>query len=265
VIPWVRLGPRAEIAKLKSPIATALDAAYEKNREIIDHADLVAVVFAGAPVARTFFNRQTGALKYRDRDVPFYVIEDAASTADLAPPVEAVFRALGHAVPPGDRQWCCAGRTNLAPNAYRPGPTFPCAWCRERLGWVAPAFVTDGGSFALAPSAAFPGQVVKLPVNENEYYLIENRATWEFDRGIPREGLVIWHVTPAGDKCTNCFDRGILDVWHVHDPKAPPQRAQAYVPFLTLLKGLSLRVTRYEISGIQPDDRGDMFFEVTVP
>jgi hypothetical protein len=107
---------------------------------------------------------------------------------------------------------------------------------------------------------------VRVPIGEGEYYLLENRARWEFDRGLPGEGLVIWHVTPKESKCTSCWEGGILDVWIVHEPGAgEAPKAGGYRPFALLpKKALSVRLSdgRTEIVGIKSDARTNVYFEI---
>jgi M6 family metalloprotease-like protein len=216
---------------------------FEESR-----GDWTLIVFAGAAKAGTLLSRHAGK-KY-------------AAVAEGAEPgvaVQAVFELIGATVL-GDRGWC------LSRPAKGGGmPSYPCAWCREKVGWLKPLEVRESGLFALAPASAFPGQAVKLPVGEGEYYLIENRERWEADRGLPSSGLVVWHVTPREKACTDCWERGALDVWHVHGDVKPP-RAASYTPFVLLSRVLSIRLAggRFEVADIKPDTRGNLYFEVVV-
>src|SRR3972149_704045 len=88
-------------------------------------------------------------------------------------------------------------------NSY-PGetPVLPDAWSKYRLGWVDGTVGSGDTSvvaagFALATSS---NSVYKLTTNSsNEYFLIENRQTTGYDRGLERissgiGGLAIWHI-----------------------------------------------------------------------
>jgi len=75
-------------------------------------------------------------------------------------------------------------------------PSRPCAWTREFMGWVEPFLldpVAEADTFQIKQvqvnSSTIP-EVYRIPINENEYYLIENRAgdpedlgyTYAYDR-----------------------------------------------------------------------------------
>jgi M6 family metalloprotease-like protein len=106
-----------------------------------------------------------------------------------------------------------------------------CAWSREALGWARPVAVAGEGDFSLDAvelQRGFPGdQMLEIPLNSNEYYLIENRQAdldgddtgyllsdpgpdstgvimgpvdensepnYEYDFALPGSGLLIWQV-----------------------------------------------------------------------
>ncbi len=94
-------------------------------------------------------------------------------------------------------------------------PAQPCAWSRVFLGWERPVLVRD--SLNVAVDALVTGgdhaSVLKVPINADEYFLIENRQQDvfgdgsvavsdggvvieidEYDWGIPGSGLLIWHI-----------------------------------------------------------------------
>jgi hypothetical protein len=164
----------------------------------------------------------------------------------------------------GSKGWCFAG--SAAPAQGRYGPCVLCTACRVKLGWLEP-YEAGEGAYVLAP-LVLASSALKLPIGEGEHYLLENRVQWELDRGVPREGLVIWHVTPKEKPCLECWENGVLDVWFAHE--APPRGTPAdrpgrYSPFLSLpKKGLSLRLPKggWEIRGITCDPRGNLYFEV---
>lgn len=83
-------------------------------------------------------------------------------------------------------------------------PAFLSAWCRVQLGWVTPQ-VADVGeqTYTLRAAEQYP-DVLKIPITDREYYLIENRQrdangngffdAGEYDYSIPGSGLLIWHI-----------------------------------------------------------------------
>ncbi|MBN1782771.1 VCBS repeat-containing protein [bacterium] len=112
-------------------------------------------------------------------------------------------------------------------------PCEPCAFSKVFLGWVTPVEVRNGTDLTVACSAASdPRKIYKVPINDSEYFLIENRrydadfdsVTYgtdasgrriqfpsdgyleldeqidvivgvdEYDYGLPGSGILIWHV-----------------------------------------------------------------------
>jgi len=94
-------------------------------------------------------------------------------------------------------------------------PAVPCAWSRVFLGWEQPVVVRqqlDVAIDALMANGSNP-QVIKVPINADEYFLLENRQRDvfadgavaieddgviieidEYDWGLPGSGLLIWHI-----------------------------------------------------------------------
>jgi len=262
----VKIGrPRAEIARLpadrreKEFFAAVAEAVAGKP-------DAVMIVVAGPP-APPFLQAHGGKFS----GGAYALVPEDAATRDVGTPASLVLRAAGldgrSGTTAGDKVWCLAGQTNVARGAFSAGPSLPCAWCRERVGWLRP-HEAKAGKFALGPTAAF-NHAVKVPIREGECYVLENRARWEFDRALPREGLVVWHVTPPDARCTSCAEAGILDVWLVHDPpQGQAGRVGGYAPWLSLpKKGLSLRLGEGgpELTGVKTDARSTVYFEVLAP
>lgn len=66
------------------------------------------------------------------------------------------------------------------------------------LGWVNPVFVSSGSYTAvLRESALYPDGVIFMPnvtgIN-SEYFIVQNRSWTGNDKGLPGEGLLVWHV-----------------------------------------------------------------------
>lgn len=78
-------------------------------------------------------------------------------------------------------------------------PSLPCAWSKVFLGWVKPDLITKDEKVILDNEHR---QIVKVPIDENEYFLLENRRRIGFDEYIPEEGLLIWHI----DDSVGCID-----------------------------------------------------------
>ncbi len=88
-------------------------------------------------------------------------------------------------------------------------PSLPCAWSKVFLGWVKPDLVVRDGKIILDNEQK---RIVKLPIDENEYFLIESRRRVGFDEYLPEEGLLIWHI----DDSVGCIDENDVNnnVYH---------------------------------------------------
>lgn len=76
-------------------------------------------------------------------------------------------------------------------------PPHPCAWSKLRLGWVDVETIgqsTRGVTLAPVETASRVVKIPAVPGRDEEYYLVENRARVGADRGLPGEGLLVWHV-----------------------------------------------------------------------
>ncbi len=100
-------------------------------------------------------------------------------------------------------------------------PSHPMAWSKARLGWIEPLTVMEDTTVGVAATdipGAFP-RAVKVPINSQEYFLLENRQSrygpdempevtfsdpqnssgvWlsvdRYDSFLPGSGILIWHV-----------------------------------------------------------------------
>ena len=75
------------------------------------------------------------------------------------------------------------------------GPTSFSGWSRMRLGWTAVEEVAGQRQEVRLTDVGIGGAVVKIPLDFGEYFLLEHRRTRTYyDRHVPGEGLLIWHV-----------------------------------------------------------------------
>jgi len=66
-------------------------------------------------------------------------------------------------------------------------PAEPCAWSKMFLGWQVPITVRNGENLPVAAAGAgSTNQIYKIPINANEYFLVENR-----NRDINNDGIAI--------------------------------------------------------------------------
>jgi len=74
------------------------------------------------------------------------------------------------------------------------------AWCKIQLGFLQPDVITDniiGHPFPPVVDTPYVAKIWKNGTPGDEYFLIENRQAMGFDRRLPGEGLVIYHVDDA--------------------------------------------------------------------
>jgi M6 family metalloprotease-like protein len=83
-------------------------------------------------------------------------------------------------------------------------PTHFSAWSKLRNGWVTPVNLaitpSEGVSVSLYQSSSIASNIIKIPISENEYFLLENRDNGGYDRGLDKlggtfdGGLALWHI-----------------------------------------------------------------------
>ena len=71
------------------------------------------------------------------------------------------------------------------------------AWSKVELGWVTPINVTDDLVGAAFPAVETSPTIYRLQsdvMDDQEYFLVENRQKTGYDAALPGDGLLIWHV-----------------------------------------------------------------------
>ena len=76
------------------------------------------------------------------------------------------------------------------------GPNSLCVWSRLHLGWARVTEISDVAEALELPEVGVAGDVYRIPLGAHEYYLLEyrRRTSTHYDRHLPGEGLLIWHV-----------------------------------------------------------------------
>ncbi len=87
-------------------------------------------------------------------------------------------------------------------------PTHLGAWEKIRLGWASEELVADrflDRAFHLDPVVGSE-RVLRIPLSDTEYYLIEYRRRLGFDIGLPSTGVLIYHIDPSKPirPCSGC-------------------------------------------------------------
>ena len=106
----------------------------------------------------------------------------------------------------GVGKWClmAAGSWLNGGNA----PAHPCAWVKQKLGWVVPITPQADAVGTMLPDVESNQKIMKLwtgGTSSNEYFLLEYRKKKGFDVNLPMEGLLIYHVD---DTRTSNSDEG---------------------------------------------------------
>ncbi|MBM3277766.1 MAG: right-handed parallel beta-helix repeat-containing protein [Candidatus Handelsmanbacteria bacterium] len=101
----------------------------------------------------------------------------------------------------GVGKWCLMTSTGARGWGVEDGPNAFSAWALAKLGWVEVVALTEDQPDLAIEDLALGHQVYKLPVSAEEYFLIENRrrASSFYNRNIPGEGLLVWHVDDRAD------------------------------------------------------------------
>lgn len=81
-------------------------------------------------------------------------------------------------------------------------PTHLSAWSKIRIGWIVPQIFSHVSSIMTELNATSSGgyNVVKIPINTDEYFLLENRHNSGYDRGLYsldgsfEGGMALWHI-----------------------------------------------------------------------
>jgi len=98
----------------------------------------------------------------------------------------------------GVGKWCL-----MAAGSWLSGgtvPAHPCAWVKQKLGWVNPINPQADAIGATLPDVESNEKIMKLwtgGANNDEYFLLEYRKKKGFDANLPNEGLLIYHIDDA--------------------------------------------------------------------
>jgi M6 family metalloprotease-like protein len=84
------------------------------------------------------------------------------------------------------------------------------AWCKYRLGWIAPENIAASEISHAIPEIFSTGYAARLWTDGDgygqEYYLLENRRKKGFDSMLPGEGLLIWHMDESNSDNDQKYD-----------------------------------------------------------
>jgi len=79
------------------------------------------------------------------------------------------------------------------------GPNSFSGWSRAQLGWTPVSQIHDPREAVRLDPVGSGGGVYKIPIEGDEHFLLEyrTRSGSYYDRNIPAEGVLIWHVSPG--------------------------------------------------------------------
>lgn len=104
----------------------------------------------------------------------------------------------------GIGNWCL-----MAGGSWNNGgltPAHPSAWCKCQQGWVATVNQTTNQSNVAIEDVKSGYKVFRMwkdGAAGNEYFLVENRQKILFDKYLPNNGLLIWHIDDSTPNNTN--------------------------------------------------------------
>jgi M6 family metalloprotease-like protein len=81
-------------------------------------------------------------------------------------------------------------------------PAHLCAWSKIFLGWAEPKEIniSEINIILNCIENSNKNTILKIPLNTQEYFLLENRRKVGFDEYLPGEGLLIWHIDDSVGK-----------------------------------------------------------------
>lgn len=100
----------------------------------------------------------------------------------------------------GAGSWCLMGYGSWNGQAAgaQPGdvPAHPSAWCKMTQGWVTALAPQENGTLTVeaVQESKKIYRLWKDATTTPEYFLLENRQRDGFDRALPGDGLLVWHI-----------------------------------------------------------------------
>jgi M6 family metalloprotease-like protein len=106
---------------------------------------------------------------------------------------------------PGTDTWDLMGSGNY--NGNSDCPAHQNMYVKIQFGWITPQVLSSPGTISNIPNSAENPIAYRINTKTNkEYYLLENRQKIKFDKYIPGNGLLIYHVHAGVESgsCVNC-------------------------------------------------------------
>lgn len=164
-------------------------------------------------------NTGTNCLTVDDRRVTEAIIVPQTDSQDgiVVDPLGVYLHEFGHFLGLPDlycTAWIClldgVGRWSLMGDGlynkdpsmgiYGSSPAHLDAWSKVYLGWVQPEEISSDGVQRILSPVETSQKILKLRASSStpsEYFLLENRQSIGFDRGLPGKGLLVWLIDEA--------------------------------------------------------------------
>jgi M6 family metalloprotease-like protein len=242
VFDWIELPKkRSEYTGLRGNVATGFFTnvvAVLESREgtnVLKEFDGVAVIYSGdraSSITRGSFlwpHRSNVTLKRKSW--PYVIVPEGGKRMSS---ISTMCHELGHILglpdlyarpenPGSEGAGSWDAMSNQSPGGR---PQHFGAWCKEQLGWLAPAVIDPAvkQKLVLGPIEGSTNECFKVLVRPDgsEYFLLENRRKKGFDASLPAEGLLIWRVVR---------NRPILEEAHGVTGPSGPRLYLSSVPF----------------------------------
>lgn len=237
VFDWVEAGKRRlDYGTPKTALLTeALDKLREREGEAaLEGYDGIFFMYAGDRVQTNrggLYWPHRSSVSHRGKRWSYFIVQEGGTRMGS---ISVIAHEFGHMLGlpdlyarpenPGSEglgAWCAMSNEN-----GNGRPQHLSAWCKERLGWLAPAVVdpTVKQRLVLGPVEGSSKECVKILVRPDgsEYFLLENRRRTGFDKDLPGEGLLIWRVVRT---------RPILEESHGVEGPSGPRSFPPFVPY----------------------------------
>ena len=238
VFDWVKVErKRAEYgadANRFALLTEALDKVEARDgKEALNDFDGVFFLYAGERVQTVrggLYWPHRASVRYKGRNVAYFICPEGG---ERMASISVVAHEFGHLLglpdlysqspdQPGLGVWC----TMSTGHGQDGKPLHFCAWSKEQLGWLKPAVIdpTVKQKLILSPVEKSSKECFKVLLRPDggEYLLLENRVRKDFDRDLPGEGLLIWHVSDG---------RPLLEESHGVTSPDGPTRFLGSVPY----------------------------------
>jgi M6 family metalloprotease-like protein len=259
-------------------LTESLDKVLERDgKDALKDFDGVFFVYAGgrypAPRGSLYWPHRS-SVSHKGKRWPYFIIEEGGPRMQG---LSVLCHEFGHMLGLPDLYarpenpgmeglgvWCCMSQQ---PN--RSAPQHFSAWAKEKVGWIKPVVVDPAvkQKLILAPIEDSSKDCVKVLVRPDgsEYILLENRKKTKFDKSLPAEGLLIWHV--LGNRPSLIESHGIAGPVgprvFMSDVPYPSVANDAYTPYTTPSSRSPLGGGRpVHITNIRRLDDGRISFQI---